>query len=137
MKMRHNQQDNGMSHFCFPPEEFDDRRTTRLLTIPEVNNRELYSRWELTSQGIVVDFYATWCMPCLRMEKQIEDFASKNPNVNRFTNTMLIMVLTFGMKLSEKFIYVRSIPFIVLYQRWRGRCFQGWLQIFRGITKNT
>ena len=68
-----------------------------------------------TSQGIVlVDFYATWCMPCLRMEKQVEDFALSNPNVSVYKYDVDKGVKIWGDV--QKKHGVRSIPFIVIYK---------------------
>jgi thioredoxin 1 len=70
---------------------------------------------ELIADGItLVDFYATWCMPCLRMEKQIEDFASKNPNVNVYKYDVDHGVDIWNKVKSE--FNIRSIPFTVIYQ---------------------
>ncbi len=70
---------------------------------------------ELIADGItLVDFYASWCMPCLRMEKQIEDFASKNPSVNVYKYDVDRGVDIWN-KVKNEF-NIRSIPFIVLYQ---------------------
>lgn len=67
------------------------------------------------SQGIVlVDFYASWCMPCLRMEKQVEEFASNNPNV-----TVYKYNVDKGVKIWNEVKQrhnVRSIPFVVFYK---------------------
>ena len=66
-------------------------------------------------EGItLVDFYASWCMPCLRMEKQVEDFASKNPNVNVYKYDVDSGVMIWNQVKSE--FKVRSIPFVVLYR---------------------
>ena len=68
-----------------------------------------------TSQGIVlVDFYATWCMPCLRMEKQVEEFASSNSNVSVYKYDVDRGVQVWN-DIKKKH-NVRSIPFVVIYK---------------------
>jgi len=68
-----------------------------------------------TSQGIVlVDFYATWCMPCLRMEKQVESFASNNSDVSVYKYDVDRGVQVWNDIKKEH--NVRSIPFIVIYK---------------------
>ena len=70
---------------------------------------------ELIREGItLVDFYAPWCMPCIRMEKQIEDFASANPNVNVYKYNIDNGAVIWNAIKGE--FKIRSIPFIVLYR---------------------
>ncbi len=69
---------------------------------------------DLIQEGItLVDFYAPWCMPCLRMEKQVQDFATKNPNVNVYKYNVDGGVEIWN-KVKTEF-KVRSIPFIIVY----------------------
>jgi len=62
----------------------------------------------------LVDFYANWCMPCLRMQKQVEDFAESNPSVNVFKYDVDKGVSIWSNVQSE--FQIRSIPFIVIYK---------------------
>ena len=70
---------------------------------------------ELIYKGItLVDFYAPWCMPCVRMAKQIDDFASANPSVNVYKYN-IDNGLTVWNKVKNEF-RIRSIPFIIIYR---------------------
>ena len=69
---------------------------------------------ELIRDGItLVDFYAPWCLPCLRMEKEIEDFASANPKINVYKYNIDNGTTIWNAIKSE--FKIRSIPFIILY----------------------
>lgn len=70
---------------------------------------------ELIRDGItLVDFAAPWCMPCIRMEKEVEAFASANPSINVFKYNIDNGVMVWERIKSE--FKIRSIPFVVLYR---------------------
>jgi|TARA_R110000868_G_scaffold225227_1_gene477496 thioredoxin 1 len=70
---------------------------------------------ELIQHGItMVDFYAPWCMPCMRMENHVEDFSSKNPDINVYKYNVDKGIDIWN-KIREEF-NIRSIPFVVIYQ---------------------
>jgi thioredoxin 1 len=62
----------------------------------------------------LVDFYANWCMPCLRMQSEVETFQEANPNVNVFKYDVDKGVNIWSI-VKEQF-KVRSIPFVVIYK---------------------
>jgi thioredoxin 1 len=62
----------------------------------------------------LVDFYANWCMPCLRMQSEVETFQEANPNVNVFKYDVDKGVNIWS-NVKEQF-KVRSIPFVVIYK---------------------
>ena len=70
---------------------------------------------ESIKEGItLVDFYANWCMPCLRMQSQIETFQQANPNVNVFKYDVDKGVNIWSD--IQKQFQIRSIPFVVIYK---------------------
>lgn len=70
---------------------------------------------ELIQNGItLVDFYAPWCMPCMRMARQVEDFGTANPNVNVYKYNIDNGVMIWE-KVKKEFS-IRSIPFVLIYR---------------------
>ena len=70
---------------------------------------------DLIKDGItLVDFYANWCMPCLRMQKQIEDFSESNQHVNVFKYDVDKGINVWADV--QKQFQIRSIPFIIIYK---------------------
>ena len=71
--------------------------------------------FESIKDGItLVDFYANWCMPCLRMQPQVESFQEANPNVNVFKYDVDKGVSIWSDV--QKEFKIRSIPFVVIYK---------------------
>ena len=62
----------------------------------------------------LVDFYASWCMPCLRMQPQVENFAEANPDVSVFKYDVDKGVSIWS-KVQKEF-EIRSIPFVIIYK---------------------
>lgn len=70
---------------------------------------------ELIQNGItLVDFYAPWCMPCMRMARQVEDFGIANPDVNIYKYNIDNGIMIWE-KVKKEFS-IRSIPFVLIYR---------------------
>ena len=70
---------------------------------------------EINSQDLcVVDFYANWCMPCMRMENEVNHIDETNADVSVYKFNVDKGVGVWS-KVKEEFS-VRSIPFLVFYR---------------------
>ena len=62
----------------------------------------------------VVDFYANWCMPCMRMENEVSKIDETNANINVYKFNVDKGAGVWS-KVKKEFS-VRSIPFLVFYR---------------------
>jgi peroxiredoxin len=50
-------------------------------TLPDINNQEINVTDYLGSDLIIIDFWASWCAPCLRLLPELEKIHSENDEV--------------------------------------------------------
>jgi len=75
-----------------------------------ISGKPFFTNKDIENSVTVVEFWATWCGPCVASHKKLSDFAEKNPNIKilAVSNENMDLVKAYAKKVNPKFTILQE-----------------------------